>query len=200
MLFTDEQVESAYRAQLDKQTTQRLRFATTLLLSFMAFIHIWEFVHLSEISFQVYASSWGLVGFIRVSFVLITLLLRIAPARYENVPVGMLNSVVNVEVAVCAAQIYTLCAICALNAFRLERHSLIDEVPESAYTKVWEHCEDDLVIHARDAILLIWILFSQFIFSVLVPIRVMLSWIPGACVSILFSSFLIFPSLRQGRF
>ena len=57
-------------------------------------------------------------------------------------------------------------------------------------------CDADLVIHARDVLVVAWLLLIQALFHVLVPIRAMISWIPAACVIILMSSFLIVPSLR----
>jgi hypothetical protein len=182
--FTDTEVESAYMEQAVGQNAGRVKIATTFLFFLLVIVHIYEFVVLAAGSMQYYNPSFlGVVGFVRISWFILLLLFRRTPKKY-------------LEVGLCTLQTYLLCTIFGLNAFRLKRHSLVDMPPGGDYFAVWLNCDDDLAIHSRDMFLMLWIMFGEAFFNAIVPIRVIFSWIPLMCVSILFSSILIFPSLR----
>ena len=176
--FTDPEVESAYKEEVDARNVAKVRLATEFLIFLLVIVHIYEFVVLAAGSMQYYNPSFlGVVGFVRISWFILLLLFRRTPKKY-------------LEVGLCTLQTYLLCTIFGLNAFRLKRHSLVDMPPGGDYFSVWLNCDDDLAIHSRDMFLMLWIMFGEAFFNAIVPIRVIFSWIPLMCVSILFSSIL----------
>ena len=52
-----------------------------------------------------------------------------------------------------------------MNKFRLLRVSITDERSDANYDKVWEDCNADLVIHARDAIEILYVCLQSDIYD-----------------------------------
>ena len=76
-----------------------------------------------------------------------------------------------------------------MNKFRLLRVSITDERSDANYDIVWEDCNADMVIHARDAIQVLYVLSAQIPFAFF-RIRTRLAWIPPSCACAAFSSIL----------
>jgi hypothetical protein len=179
--FEDPQVETLYKQQLENQIHRTLKVASPILLLFLVTLHLFEFFVLYN--WRGFTSVPWLLGVLRLSLLVVVVTLSLTPRR-------------RIEIVVCATETYILCTIAAYNSFRMQRLSLIDKNTDSEYVRAWENCDKDLVIHARDTLLMVFILFAQAFFRNSMPVRVVVSWIPPACVSCFFSCFLIVPSMR----
>ena len=180
--FDDPEVESIYKGQVDARNAGRVKFASTFLLLLLFCVHGYDIVFLHEGSFESYLYLLGITGTVRLSWTIFLFLLRFTPPQY-------------LEITLCTIRTYFLCTIAGLNAYRLKRLSLIDEISGGDYNMIWVKCDSDLAIHSRDTFLVMWILFGEAFFNAILPIRAILSWIPSVSIIIAFSSILIFPSL-----
>jgi hypothetical protein len=181
--FASPEVESAYKAHVNAENAGRVNLLAKSLLFVLVILHTYEFLVLESGSTEFVASFSRVVVFVRTSWFFVVVMLNFAPQGWT-------------EAALCIVQTYLLCSIAGMNAFRLTRLSIIDKYPDSNYSQVRLNCDYDLAIHSRDAFLLLWIVFGEALFNAIVPIRLIFSWIPLACVSVFFSTYLIFPSLR----
>ena len=101
-----------------------------------------------------------------------------------------------IEWTMVAAETFLGCGLIFSNVFRLRRQSRLDEIPALAGNAVWENCDDDLAVNARDSLLACGVLFTRAICCNLFRVRTKLAWVVPVCESICFAYVLFSPANR----
>jgi hypothetical protein len=181
--FEDDEVEKQYLNEVAIQNGRRVKAGTNAGLIVLSIYLVIEmtvrFPYVGEWSF----ASMGILMLIRISIYGTLLLLRLVPERY-------------LEYTILLVETYLLCLVSLANVYRLKRYSLIDELPNTEFNDVWTNCDDDLTMHARDALLVCVTMGIEVFFGGILHIRTRIAWIPKACVTICFSSLYFVPTLR----
>ena len=115
--------------------------------------------------------------------IFVACLLRMTPKRF-------------VEWTMVGAEMFLGCGLMISNVFRLRRQFPTFEIPDVAANVIWENCDYDLAIHARDCLLGCVLLFFRAICCNLFRVRTKLAWIVPVCESILFALVLFSPAQR----
>ena len=151
--FKDPETEKTFLEDLGKDNEKRVKLGTKLLIIiyFLAASVYLVAVESSYSAITSIATSWVLN---MASYVGVVIIIQVSSSKY-------------LEYVLCGSETFLLSFVLFMNMFRLKDESLINELPEGAYNRVWNNCDDDLAVHSRDAINVCVVLVLQAYFRAL---------------------------------
>ena len=151
--FKDPETEKKFLEDLGKDNEKRVKLGTKLLIIiyFLAASVYLVAVESSYSAITSIATSWVLN---MASYVGVVIIIQVSSSKY-------------LEYVLCGSETFLLSFVLFMNMFRMKGESLINELPEGAYNRVWNNCDDDLAVHSRDAINVCVVLVLQAYFRAL---------------------------------
>ena len=161
--FKDPETEKTFLEDLGKDNEKRVKLGTKLLIIiyFLAASVYLVAVESSYSAITSIATSWVLN---MASYVGVVIIIQVSSSKY-------------LEYVLCGSETFLLSFVLFMNMFRLKDESLINELPEGAYNRAWNNCDDDLAVHSRDAINVCVVLVLQAYFRTLARVRMTISWV-----------------------